>query len=186
MTPTLAEIRIFAGNFAPRQWALCYGQLVSISQQTALFSLLGTAFGGDGRTSFGYPDLRGRMAVGSSDMGTGPGVTTPRRGQVGGQQTHTLILPELGAHVHPGNQGAAALSANAPTTNNPTGNQFTAQALPIYTTNNNPNLAMAADSVTTGSITLGNTGGGQSHENMSPFIVMNYIICIQGVFPSRN
>jgi microcystin-dependent protein len=183
----LAEVRIFAGNFAPRGWALCEGQLLSISQNTALFSLLGTIYGGDGRTTFALPDMRGRVAVGP---GAGPGLSQYREGQRGGTETNTLTIAQLPAHNHDAAVVIKASNANA-TTKEPGGNYF---ASSIYTINRGntadvlsygatTNVEMNANAI---DVTVGNTGGSQSVENRQPYLSMNYIICIQGVYPSRS
>jgi microcystin-dependent protein len=183
----LAEVRIFAGNFAPRGWALCEGQLLAISQNSALFSLLGTIYGGDGTTTFALPDMRGRVAVGP---GTGPGLSAYREGQRGGTETNTLTTAQLPSHNHDAAVVIKASNANA-TTKEPAGNYF---ASSIYTINRGntadvlsygatTNVEMNANAI---DITVGNTGGNQAANNRQPYIAMNYIICTQGIYPSRN
>jgi microcystin-dependent protein len=183
----LAEVRIFAGNFAPRGWALCEGQLLAISQNSALFSLLGTIYGGDGKTTFALPDMRGRVAVGP---GTGPGLSTYREGQRGGTETNTLTTAQLPAHNHDAAVVIKASNANA-TTKEPAGNYF---ASSIYTINRGNTVDVlsygAASDVEMNAnaidVTVGNTGGNQAANNRQPYIAMNYIICTQGIYPSRN
>jgi microcystin-dependent protein len=171
---TLGEIRMFAGNFAPRNWAFCQGQLLSISQNTALFSLLGTTFGGDGRTTFGLPDLRGRVAVG---QGQGPGLQSYDLGEPGGTETVTLNTNEVPTHNHV-LQGANVSGTTSDPTNNlparpaPSGGYY--KTPPVTT----PAVMNAA------SMTL--AGGGQAHNNIQPFLGMNFIIAVEGIFPSRN
>lgn len=170
--PFLAEVRIFAGNFAPRGWALCDGQILPIAQNTALFSLLGTTYGGDGRVTFGLPDLRGRVAI---HQGSGPGLPQVRLGERAGAPNVTLTENQLPAHGHPLN-GADV-----------TGNQTSMAGNAIA----QPSDGSSAFSDTTAAATLssasvGNTGGGQPVSIMQPFLGMNYIIALQGVFPSRN
>ncbi|MEN8115919.1 MAG: tail fiber protein [Bacteroidota bacterium] len=170
--PFVGEIRMFAGNFAPRGWALCDGQLLAISQNDALFSLLGTIYGGDGRTTFGLPDLRGRIPV---HMGSGPGLSTRRLGSKGGAETHTLTVNQLPSHNH------AVIAANQSGNNlgeNP--NKFAAsQHKNVYKTNTTGELNLAGNSIT-------DTGGVQSHPNIMPFQCVHYIIALVGIFPSRN
>ena len=165
----LAEIRMFAGNFAPRGWAFCQGQLLSIAQNTALFSLLGTTYGGNGQTTFALPDLRGRVPVGT---GQGPGLPTMTLGEVGGEPTHTLIQQEMPAHGHQ----VAATSDDA-TKKNPIGSVPAATGGSAYANAGNGN--MLANMISP-------AGGSQPHNNMQPYLGMNYIICMFGIFPSRN
>jgi microcystin-dependent protein len=183
----LAEVRIFAGNFAPRGWAFCDGQLLAISQNTALFSLIGTIYGGDGRTTFALPDMRGRVAVGPR---TGSGLSTYREGQRGGTETNTLNTAQLPAHNHAAAGVIKASNANA-TTKEPAGNYF---ASSIYTINRGNTADVLSYGATTNvdmnanaiDVTVGSTGGSQSVENRQPYIAMNYIICTQGIYPSRS
>jgi microcystin-dependent protein len=163
----LGEVRWFAGNFAPRGWALAQGQLLPISQNPALFSILGTTYGGDGRTTFGLPDLRGRFAMGS---GSGPGLTSRRIGQKSGQERVTLSTNQIPSHNH----RVHAQSGNASTTS-PANNLLAKSG--SY-------RGGSADTVM--GTMIENTGGSQSHENLPPFLVMNPIICLQGLFPSRS
>jgi microcystin-dependent protein len=178
-TPFIAEIVMFAGNFAPRGWAFCQGQIMSISQNTALFSLLGTTYGGNGQTTFALPDLRGRVPVGT---GQGPGLPAVNLGQMSGEPTHTLIITEMPAHNHTVATQANVSSAAGNSTN-PSGN-FPA----VSTTRDNvyanaSNATMNASAVQT---TIGVAGGSQPHNNMQPYLGMNYIIAVEGIFPSRN
>lgn len=174
----IAEIRLFAGNFAPRNWAFCQGQIMAISQNTALFSLLGTTYGGNGQTTFALPDLRGRVAVGT---GQGPGLPSVQLGEMSGEPTHTLIITEMPAHNHAINGSASGLANTA----NPSGNSLGIGALasnssPVNMYNN------AAPNATLNLQTCGIAGGSQPHNNMQPYLGMNYIICLFGIFPSRN
>lgn len=183
----IGEIRMFAGNFAPRTWAYCDGQLLSIAQNTALFSILGTTYGGDGRTTFALPDLRGRTPIGPR---RGPGQPDYRLGQKGGVSTNVLNVTQLPSHTHAAT-GTVKAANTSGTTNDPTGNVLGLAKTPIdrstiansnvYATTANAN--MAANGV---SITVGNTGNNQAINNMQPYLSINYIICTQGVFPSRN
>ena len=178
MEGTIAEIRLFAGNFAPRNWAFCQGQLMSIAQNTALFSILGTTYGGNGQTTFALPDFRGRVAVGT---GQGPGLPSITLGEVSGEPTHTLISTEMPAHNHlmGANTSGQANSAN------PNGNVLgigkvpsSSETINMYSSSGaGSNLAPTAISI---------SGGSQPHNNMQPYLGMNYIICLFGIFPSRN
>lgn len=162
--PFLAELRIVSFNFAPKGWALCNGQLLPINQNQALFSLLGTTYGGNGQTNFALPDLRGRAA-----FHLGGGLT---QGQAGGEVAHTLTIQEMPQHIHFGN--AATSDGDIPTA---TGNMLGAF-------NNGYGGAVALTSLLPASIS--NVGGSQPHENMSPYLVLNYVIALQGIFPSQN
>ena len=180
MEGTIAEIRMFAGNFAPRGWAFCQGQLMSIAQNTALFSLIGTTYGGDGQTTFGLPDFRGRTNVGT---GQGPGLSNIDLGEVSGSESVTLITQQLPQHNH--TVGASTSNANIA---NPNGNTLavgqvtvsgTTDAVSMYVSGTNPNVSLNPQ-------TGGFTGGSQPHNNMQPYLGMNYIICLEGIYPSRN
>jgi microcystin-dependent protein len=172
----LAEIRLFAGNFAPRGWAFCNGQILSIAQNTALFALIGTTYGGNGQTTFALPDLRGRTAVGP---GQGPGLPAVNLGEMSGETTHTLIITEMPAHNH---SAQAAGNSNSGDSSSPNGNTWaTSTTRDNVYINAAPNGPMAANTVT-----IGIAGGSQPHNNMQPYLGMNYIICIEGIFPSRN
>jgi len=170
----VSEIRIFAGNFAPTGWALCNGQLLPISQNTALFSLLGTQFGGDGRTTFGLPNLQGAMP---NHQGQGPGLSSYVVGQTGGAPAVTLLQSQLPVHSH---------SAQAATTggvNSPAGalwgeSKLGKTPLNVYAASGANNVAMNPAAVAI-------TGGGQPHNNMPPYLVLTFIIALQGIFPPR-
>lgn len=174
MDPFIAEIVLFGGNFAPRSWAYCDGQLLAISSHSALFSLLGTTYGGDGRTSFGLPDLRGRTAIGPRN---GPGLSDYRLGQKGGVEHVTLNTTQIPSHNH---QAVVRVSSNDPNVMAPDGHYLAEQGGPAYysgTPDANSSL---------GGVIIGNTGGNLSHENRQPFLALNYIIAMEGVFPSRS
>ena len=166
--PTLAEITMFAGTFNPRLWANCDGQLLSISQNSALFSLLGTTYGGDGRSTFGLPDLRGRVAM---HTGTGPGLSPRPMGQRSGTQTNNISIAQLPAHGHAINAKEEANAAD------PSGAFIAGSGLNEFGTVGG--VPMAATSV-------GNTGSGTPVNNLQPFTVVRFIIALQGTFPSRN
>lgn len=176
--PFLGEIRIFAGNFAPRNWAFCDGQLVPVSQNAALFSLVGTAYGGDGRTTFGLPDLRGRLPM---HPGSGPGLTARRLGQKGGAESVMLSEAQLPKHTH--NIGATNNPGDATT---PGGN------IPAATgegTSEVPATKAYANTVPNAELRreiVRPAGGGEAHDNMPPFLCVNFIIALAGVLPSRS
>ncbi|MEP3837559.1 MAG: tail fiber protein [Algibacter sp.] len=178
----LGGISMFAGTFAPRGWAFCHGQLLSISQNQALFSLLGTIYGGDGRTTFALPDLRGRVAIGA---GQGPGLSNRTLGQKFGTETATLSTAELPSHSHavdPNSTIKIAVNTSAGEEADGNGKHIASQLNAFNTTPTN-SKTLAGTSITT---TVHNSGGGQSHTNIQPSLAINYIICIQGQFPSRN
>jgi len=165
--PFLAEIRIYGFNFAPRGWALCDGQILPINQNQSLYSLLGTTYGGDGRTTFALPDLRGRVPI-----HVGAGHTLGARG---GEETHTLTVQEVPSHGH-------AFQASTGGANTPVGAGAvlaTTEAADIYVGNTMSVQAMSAAQIAP-------MGGGQAHENRQPFQVVNFCIALQGLFPSRN
>ena len=167
----LGEIRAVAFGYAPRGWALCNGAILPIAQNTALFSLLGTTYGGNGQTTFALPDLQGRLAVGS---GQGPGLSPYDLGQQGGTETYTLQQSEMGSHTHTMVCTSAAGSTIDPT------NNF---AVP---TTKEVNLYAAAANATAIGTMVNPNGGGQAHENRQPFLTLNYVICMSGIFPSRS
>ncbi len=175
--PFIGEIAMFGGNFAPRSWALCNGQLLPISQNEALFSLLGTTYGGDGRTTFGLPDLRGRVPI---HAGQGPGLSNYQLGQRGGAETVTLTSAEMPSHNHT-SALEMRVGSSAPDTADPNGNIIT--SCKIYSSVKNPSVKLGDGMFTN---TIGNTGGNQAHENRPPFQTINYIIALQGTYPSRN
>lgn len=176
--PFIGEIVMFAGTFAPRNWAFCQGQLLSIAQNTALFSILGTTYGGNGQTTFALPDLRGRCPIGA---GQGPGLPNVNLGEMAGTPTHTLISSEMPAHSHPisGNTSGLANSAS------PSGNSIGIGVVPSTNTPVNIYNSAAPNAPLNGQ-SVGLSGGSQPHNNMQPYLGMNYIICLFGIFPSRN
>lgn len=183
--PFIGEIRMFAGTFAPRDWALCNGQMLPISSNETLFSVIGTVYGGDGRTTFGLPDLRGRVAL---HPGQGPGLSRVRIGQIGGAETTTLAQSNLPSHSHYGSlaiyndvgdqdkwdadtKSLALPGANVRDALQPAGGSFS-KSVP--------------DSQVEGAITTANTGGGQAVSNMQPYLGVTYIIALYGLYPPRS
>jgi microcystin-dependent protein len=169
--PFVGEIRMFAGNFAPRGWAFCDGQLLAVSQNDALFSLLGTIYGGDGRTTFGLPDLRGRIPI---HAGHGPGLSERRLGAKGGAEKVTLTVNQLPSHSHP-----ALASSGVAQNTAPQGAGLGSPSADIYRSNPTTTVSM-------GSAFLANTGGSRSHTNEMPYLCIHFIIALVGIYPSRH
>ncbi len=175
MDPFVAEIRILPFNFAPKGWAQCNGQLLPISQNTALFSLLGTFYGGDGKSTFALPDLQGRAAL---HQGQGPGLSERFLGEQGGSETITLLVTEMPVHTHIANAKVA-------------GGQPSPAGL-VWGTSSAAKVAAffyapaAAAPVNMNPTALSITGGSQPHNNMPPYLTLNYCIALQGVFPPRS
>jgi microcystin-dependent protein len=168
MDPFLGEIRLFSLPFAPRGWAVCNGQLLSITQNQALFALLGTSYGGDGTTNFALPNLNGRVAVG---QGASPSGSAWALGQQAGVEHHTLVVAEIPRHTH------TAHVAKAATQTTPTGSLPAASGSPQFASSSDGTFAPSE---------LGAAGANQPHENMPPFLALQYCIAITGVFPSRS
>jgi microcystin-dependent protein len=164
-TPFLGELKIISWNYAPKGWALCNGQFLPINQNQALFSILGTTYGGNGQTTFALPDLRGR-----TPLHQGQGLTL---GQAAGQEFHTVTMAEMPAHNH-----FVTGTSTVGTLNSGGANVFGMSQTPVYAPFGAP-VALEPTTVT-------NTGGSQAHENRQPFLVLNIIIALQGIFPSRN
>lgn len=168
--PFVGEIRIFAGSFAPTGWAFCDGQVMAIGQNTALFSILGTAYGGNGQSTFALPDLRGRVPV---HVGQGPGLTDRLLGEPIGSEGHTLSVNEIPPHTHPLGASAANGISDAPAggvmARSPAG-------VPQFAAGNDSTLDPSA---------VASTGGSQPHNNMQPYLTLNFIIALQGIYPSR-
>jgi len=161
--PYLAEIRIIGLPFAPKGWALCNGQILPINQNQALFSLLGTTYGGDGRTTFALPNLQSRMP-----MHTGSGYTL---GQLGGEAAHTLTTAEMPAHTH------AALASEKATVTSPASSYWASPGKPAFGSATDAALSSAG---------VGTAGGSQPHPNMPPFLALSFVIAVQGIFPSQS
>jgi microcystin-dependent protein len=171
--PFVAEIRIFAGNFAPRGWALCNGQLLPISQNTALFSLLGTTYGGDGKSTFALPNLQGSAPIAP---GQGPGLSLRDLGESGGEETVTLLNSEMPAHTH-----ALQASSIGADDNDPSPNNVLTVALggAMYNSVTTPTVQMNLNA-------LPPAGGSLPHNNMQPYLALTFIIALQGIFPARS
>ena len=169
MEPFIAQIMLFGGNFAPRGWAFCDGQLLAISSNSALFSILGTTYGGDGRSTFGLPDLRGRVPM---HAGNGPGLSPRRIGERDGVETVTLVESQMPSHNHSVNFVNAIADSDRPN------GDLLAKA-DVYSATTTPLGQL-------NSATIANAGGSQAHENMQPSLCINYIIALQGIFPSRS
>ncbi len=169
--PYLGEVRWFAGNFAPRGWAFCDGQLLTLAQNTALFSLLGTNYGGDGRSTFGLPDMRGR---GMMHAGRGPGLTPRQLGQKSGAESVVMNEAELPSHTH-------ALKADSTG-----GDSILPNDRVISKAGRLKAFAPAAGAVDMGATAVENAGGSQGHNNMQPYVTANCIIALVGVYPSQN
>jgi microcystin-dependent protein len=171
-SPFLGQIQIFPYNFAPRGWAFCNGQILPIAQNTALFSLLGTTYGGNGQTTFALPDLRGRVP---NSSGQGPGLSNYSLGQVGGTESTTLTINQMPAHGHP----------YQPKANE--GGGVSKEPLNAYLAKSGENLyAASTDGTLMGMQTTGLTGGSQPFSLLQPYLTLNYCIALEGIFPSRN
>ena len=177
--PFVGQITVYPYNFPPRGWADCAGQLMSISQNAALFSLLGTQFGGDGRSTFGLPNLQGTVPLG---QGTAPGGSTYVMGETGGSENITLLFNSMPSHTH----GANAITAHG-TLDVPTGQLFATPetGVPPHGTTG-PIYNVAAPDTTLIPASVQTAGGNQPHNNLQPFLVLRYCIALQGVFPTRS
>ncbi len=185
--PFTGEIMFFAGNFAPRGWALCDGQLLAVSQNDALFSLLGTTYGGDGRTTFGLPDMRGRILI---DDGNGPGLIDKRLGAKGGAETIVLNVNQIPAHSHDlTTLQSVVLNSVAAVgdSTDPEGNSLGLNFARKYSTST-PNIQLHENStsITIADGALDSTGGNQGHSNMPPYLNLNCNIALVGIYPSRS
>jgi len=171
LNPYIGEIALVAFSFPPQGWALCNGQLLPVAQNQALFNLLGSTYGGDGVLTFALPDLRGRAPI---HQGQGAGLASRILGEIGGAENVTLTSAQLPAHAHPGGASTGNGTSDSPVNGVPARN---AAGTPTYGT--------TADGVQ-GAGAIGSTGGGQSHTNMPPFLIMNYIIALNGYYPSQS
>lgn len=173
----ISAMAIFGFNFPPKNWAYCNGQIISIASNTALFSLLGTTFGGNGQTTFALPNLQSRVPIG---MGQGPGLSPYSLGQNGGEANSTIVASQLPAHSHPFNVNNSTANLATPNTNSAIGlaTDINGDAQTLYSTSV-PNIALSANAV-------GLAGGGQAHNNQQPYLGLNISICLFGVFPARN
>jgi microcystin-dependent protein len=171
-TPFIGQIVMFAGTFAPRGWAFCNGQILSIAQNTALFSILGTTYGGNGQTTFALPDLRGRVPV---HPGQGPGLSNYVLGQSGGAETVTLNTTQIPAHAHSLGAFVGIGQTSNPTNNYVAAGLAGAQPIESFNSASNANLAPS-----------GSAGGSQPHANIQPYKCINFIIALEGIYPSRN
>ena len=169
MEPFLGQLALFPFGFAPKGWALCNGQLLPINQNQALFSLLGTSYGGNGQTTFALPNLQGRVPLGINKVGNSNNI-----GQSGGESAHTLISTELPAHSH-----LLSASNDQATSSTPNGNLFAATTSPSYGDTNSGTVALDPSIIPS-------VGGSQPHENRQPYTVLSYCIALQGIFPSRD
>ncbi len=169
--PYIGEIRMFGGNFAPFGWALCNGQLLSISENEALFSLIGTTYGGDGQSTFALPNLQGRIPI---HAGVGPGLSPHQLGEMGGVETVTLTAGEVPGHRH-----AFAASTEAASSPDPAGNVLASGPVISLYTSEAPARPLGQDTIAPSS------GNGQPHENEQPFLCVTFIIALQGIYPSR-
>jgi len=177
----IGQILMFAGNFAPRDWALCDGQLISISQNQSLFAIVGTTYGGDGRTTFALPDLRGRAPT---HAGNGPGLSEMRLGQHGGSETNTLKENQMPSHTHNVTASAKCVNSGGNTTT-PVENNWASDAAGSSATYSNAeaNAEMNAETIT---VQEQNKGESKPINNLQPYLTVNYIICTDGLFPSRS
>ena len=172
--PFVGEIRMFAGNFAPRGWAFCDGQLLAVSQNDALFSLLGTIYGGDGQTTFGLPDMRGRIPV-HAGSGPGPGLSPRTLGAKGGAENVTLTVNQLPSHNH----GSFRASGDPAASVDPVGKVLgVPTSTDLYADDLSP-VNMSPNAITS-------KGGSQSHTNVMPFLCIHFIIALVGIYPSRT
>lgn len=178
MQPMIGEIRTFAGNFAPRGWALCNGQILPISQYTALFSILGVTYGGNGTSTFALPNLQGSVPLGA---GNGPGLTPRVLGEIGGAESVTVLTTEMPAHTH-----GVKLASNS----NPAQATVTSPANAYYGStdpnNNGATLYSTVSNAAMGPSASQPAGGSQPHNNIQPSLAVSYIICMEGIFPVRG
>ena len=191
MDPIIGEILMFGGNFAPRGWAFCDGQLMAISSNTALFSIIGTTYGGDGRTTFALPDLRGRLPI---HAGTGPGLSTRKLGARGGVEEYNMNILNLASHSHLVDHSSLtataslAVNSGAGDSNDPSGKVIASSgSISAFLDEGTPNKYLGGvGAVVGGTVTVGNTGNSQDINNIAPSSCINYIISLFGTYPSRS
>jgi len=191
--PMLGTVVPWAPNFAPRSWAFCQGQLLSIAQNSALFSILGTVYGGDGRTTFGLPDLRGRVAI-HAGTGPGPGLSPYRLGEKAGQEDVALNASTIPSHTHAVSQEKSfeiLATTNDGNQQAPSATNRLSAAKLTFGVDANLYSSAAEDTTlgglqASGDLALNGAGNSQAHQNKQPYLVLNYIIALQGIFPSRN
>lgn len=179
MEGVIGSVTMFAGNFAPKAWAFCQGQIINIASNTALFSILGTTYGGNGTTTFGLPNTAGRAVV---SAGQGPGLSVYSLGQMSGTPTETLTTANMAVHVHPVGITAAPPSATTANAQVPTTATYAPEASNAFYSYDN-GVKMAPYNL---SLTMTPSGGNQPFSIQHPYLGMNYIICTQGIFPARN
>lgn len=180
MEPIIGSIMVFAGTFAPKGYATCDGQLIPIQANTALFAILGTMYGGDGKTNFALPDLRGRVA---NNFGQGPGLNENFQGDAYGTETNSITIAQMAAHNHgvAGSVGIGASSSAAPSSNTPVGNYLTATpGVATYSSSGGSQMGTSPATVT-----VGLAGVGVPFNNIQPSLAINYCIALQGIFPQR-
>ena len=178
MEEMIGIIKSFAGNFAPQGWAFCNGQLMPISQYAAVFSILGTTYGGDGQTTFALPDLRSRVPSGGG-MGTAPGLTPMELGEAAGEANHTLLQTEIPMHNHVELVSSANATQSAATPGASIATPGTASGTTFGFNTSTPDTSLNQASIMS-------AGGSQAHNNMQPYLGVSYIICLEGVYPSRS
>lgn len=191
MDEYMGTVKSFAFGFTPRGWLACNGQLLAIADYQALFSLLGTTYGGDGRTTFGLPDLRGRVSL---NQGTGPGLSNHRLGDRGGSETNVLNITQMPAHSHSVDFNGQNINANVGipavnddgTTDETEGNILANHTGAFAASSSADTTLSAFNAPVSGSMQTSNTGNGSPINNMQPFLTLNYCICIDGVYPPRN
>lgn len=189
MDAYIGMIIMFGGNFAIKSYSFCNGQLIAIQQNSALFSILGTTYGGDGRTTFALPDLRGRVPINTGgSVNQGPGLSTYRLGQRGGAERHTLNAAEMPTHSHTAHVSGDFTVSNAPGTVAPSENTYLgASAGPskFFTTNTSSGVSRTKG-LENATVQVGNTGGNQAFDIRQPYLAINFEIALYGIFPSRN
>ena len=181
--PYLGQIQAFGFSFAPRGWAQCQGQILSIAQNTALFALLGTTYGGNGQTTFALPDLRGRAGIG---VGQGPGLSDISLGEISGTENVTLLVTNMPIHTHSATATSSLQAEGIPgTANNPQGKMLAGISNGYIPPDPSQNKVLASDAVAT-TVTVGATGGSQPFAKRDPYLGLNFCIALEGIFPPRN